>query len=115
MGNLGAPELLIILLIVFIFFGAKKIPEMAQGIGKGIREFRKASREIQSDQEDEHVAELKSPKGENTSCFYCGAQVAKDARFCPSCGKSLESPTCAKCHTVNPLGTKFCSNCGEKL
>ena len=115
MGNLGAPELLIILLIVFIFFGAKKIPEMAQGIGKGIREFRKASREIQNDQLDEPVAELKGPKGENASCFYCGAQVGKDARFCPTCGKSLESPTCAKCHTVNPLGTKFCSNCGEKL
>ncbi len=41
-GNLGFGELLIIVLIVVIFFGAKKIPELAQGIGKGIREFKKA-------------------------------------------------------------------------
>ena len=35
--------------VIFLFFGAKKIPELAQGLGKGIREFRKASREIQDD------------------------------------------------------------------
>jgi sec-independent protein translocase protein TatA len=34
-----------------IFFGAKKIPELAQGLGKGIREFRKASREVQDELE----------------------------------------------------------------
>ena len=47
MGNLGVPELLIILLVVLVFFGSKKIPELAQGLGKGIREFRKATREIE--------------------------------------------------------------------
>ena len=47
MGNLGAPELILILLVIVVFFGAKKIPEIAQGFGKGIREFRKASKEIQ--------------------------------------------------------------------
>jgi sec-independent protein translocase protein TatA len=50
MGNLGVPELLIILLVVLVFFGSKKIPELAQGLGKGIREFRKATREIQDDE-----------------------------------------------------------------
>ena len=44
MGNLGTTELLLIVLVVFLFFGAKKIPELAQGLGKGIREFRKATR-----------------------------------------------------------------------
>jgi sec-independent protein translocase protein TatA len=52
MGNLGVPELLVILLIVLVFFGSKKIPELAQGLGKGIREFRKASREIAADEEE---------------------------------------------------------------
>jgi sec-independent protein translocase protein TatA len=46
MGNLGATELLLILLLVLVFFGSKKIPELAQGLGKGIREFKKATREI---------------------------------------------------------------------
>jgi sec-independent protein translocase protein TatA len=36
-----------------IFFGAKKIPELAQGLGKGIREFRKAARDIQDEVSDE--------------------------------------------------------------
>jgi sec-independent protein translocase protein TatA len=49
MGSLGTPELLLILLVVLLFFGAKKIPEFAQGLGKGIREFRKAARDVQDD------------------------------------------------------------------
>ena len=52
-GNLGGGEILIILLFILIFFGAKKIPELAQGLGKGIREFRKAARDIQEDVEKE--------------------------------------------------------------
>ena len=48
-GNIGTPEILIILLIILVFFGAKKIPELAQGLGKGIREFRKAAKDIQED------------------------------------------------------------------
>jgi sec-independent protein translocase protein TatA len=53
MGNLGATEIILILFIVLIFFGSKKIPELAQGLGKGIREFRKATRDIQDDVENE--------------------------------------------------------------
>jgi sec-independent protein translocase protein TatA len=49
MGNLGTTEILLILLVVLIFFGAKKIPELAQGLGKGIREFKKATREIENE------------------------------------------------------------------
>ncbi len=58
MGNLGLPELLIIFLLVVVFFGSKKIPELAQGIGKGIREFRKATREIQDDEEQDEVKKI---------------------------------------------------------
>jgi sec-independent protein translocase protein TatA len=49
MGNLGATEIILIVLVILVFFGAKKIPELAQGLGKGIREFKKATREIESD------------------------------------------------------------------
>jgi sec-independent protein translocase protein TatA len=49
MGNLGATEILLILFVILIFFGAKKIPELAQGLGKGIKEFKKATREIEDD------------------------------------------------------------------
>jgi sec-independent protein translocase protein TatA len=47
--NLGAPKIILIVAVVLIFFGAKKIPELAQGIGKGLREFRKAAHDIQED------------------------------------------------------------------
>ncbi|MBI3585621.1 MAG: twin-arginine translocase TatA/TatE family subunit [Ignavibacteriales bacterium] len=53
MGNLGAPEIILVLVVILIFFGAKKIPELAQGLGKGLREFRKAARDIQEDVEKE--------------------------------------------------------------
>jgi sec-independent protein translocase protein TatA len=43
MGSLGVPELLIILLVVLVLFGAKRIPELARGLGKGIREFKDAA------------------------------------------------------------------------
>ncbi len=49
MGNLGTTEILLIVLVIVIFFGARKIPELAQGLGKGIREFRKAAKEVQED------------------------------------------------------------------
>jgi sec-independent protein translocase protein TatA len=63
--NLGATEIILIVLVILIFFGAKKIPELAQGLGKGIREFRKASREIQDDIEPENkkIDEKGQPKG----------------------------------------------------
>ncbi len=47
--GIGLPEIILILVILVIFFGAKRIPELAQGIGKGIREFKKSVKEIQED------------------------------------------------------------------
>jgi sec-independent protein translocase protein TatA len=41
------------MLVILIFFGPKKIPDLARGLGQGLREFRKASREIQDDIEKE--------------------------------------------------------------
>ena len=42
MGRIGLPELLIILVIIILIFGANRLPEIGRGIGKGIRNFRKA-------------------------------------------------------------------------
>ena len=46
---LGWPEIIGILLVLLLLFGAKKLPELAKGLGKGINEFRKASREVQDE------------------------------------------------------------------
>jgi|PlaIllAssembly_1097288.scaffolds.fasta_scaffold3587133_1 sec-independent protein translocase protein TatA len=42
MGRIGVPELLIILLIILLLFGAAKLPQLAKSLGDGIREFKKA-------------------------------------------------------------------------
>lgn len=44
--NLGGGEIILILAIVLILFGARKLPELAKGLGQGIREFKKATREV---------------------------------------------------------------------
>ena len=49
MGMPSMPELLIVLAIVVLLFGAKKIPDLAKGMGKGIKDFKKA---IKDDEED---------------------------------------------------------------
>lgn len=41
--NLGAPELLLIVLIIVVLFGARRIPELMRGLGSGIKEFKKAA------------------------------------------------------------------------
>ena len=44
-GGIGMPELLVILVIILIIFGAGKLPEIGAGLGKGIRNFKKATSE----------------------------------------------------------------------
>ena len=61
-SNIGFTEILLILLIIIIFFGPKKIPELAQSLGKGIREFKKAI----EDAKDNVIEDKKdTPKDEN--------------------------------------------------
>ena len=48
-GNLGTGEMILIVLVILLLFGAKRIPDLARGLGKGIREFKDATNEIKSD------------------------------------------------------------------
>ena len=48
-GGIGFQELLVIFLLVLLLFGAKRLPEVGKALGKGIREFKKATKEIQAD------------------------------------------------------------------
>lgn len=48
-GMPGGPELLIILFVILLLFGAKKIPDLARGFGRGIREFKDATKEIKKE------------------------------------------------------------------
>lgn len=46
---LGTPEILVIAIVVLVLFGAKKVPELMKGVGTGIKEFKKASRDVQEE------------------------------------------------------------------
>lgn len=56
-GGLGAWEIALIMLIVLVFFGAKRIPELARGVGRGIREFKDATSEVKNSIEAESKKE----------------------------------------------------------
>ena len=50
-GGLGPWEIILILAVVLVLFGAKKLPELAKGMGQGIKEFKKASRDVNNELE----------------------------------------------------------------
>ncbi len=54
--GLGGGELVLVLVVILVLFGAKRIPEFAKGLGKGINEFKKASREVTDAMDNEQAA-----------------------------------------------------------
>ncbi len=59
--SLGGPEIFVIIFAILLLFGAKKIPELARGLGKGIREFKDATKEIK-DEIDEGAKSIEDQK-----------------------------------------------------
>ena len=60
-GSFGGMELIIALVIILLLFGAKRVPELARGLGSGVREFRKGSRgdyEVEEENKEEKSEEL---------------------------------------------------------
>ncbi len=63
MGGLGPWEIIIILVVILLIFGGKKLPELARGLGQGLREFKKATKDIKT-QVDDSVNEIDEVKKE---------------------------------------------------
>ncbi len=62
-GGLGMPELIIILVIILIIFGAGKLPEIGAGLGKGIQNFKKSSKEDKiEDNKEETTKKIEEDK-----------------------------------------------------
>lgn len=87
MPNIGGPELLFILVIVLIVFGAGRLPEVFGQLGKSVRTFRAASKD-----EATPIASANPP-----------AAAAGGSHYCANCGKPLTE------------GAKFCGNCGTPV
>ncbi len=75
MGGIGAPEILIVFLILLLLFGATRLPKLARSMGQAGKEFKEGLKEGYTEQE------VEGP------CPFCGTAVASDSKFCPGCGK----------------------------
>lgn len=56
-GGLGASEILLIALVVLLFFGGKKIPELMKGLGKGVRSFKDGMKEVENEIKESESSE----------------------------------------------------------
>jgi sec-independent protein translocase protein TatA len=65
--NFAGPDMMIILLIVFLLFGAKKLPELARGMGRAVKEFSAARDEIENGLTQSRSGEVAQPKLDTTS------------------------------------------------
>ena len=60
-GAIGMTEIILILVVVLLFFGGRKIPELMRGLGKGVSEFKKGIREGDQPAPDDDKKEIKTP------------------------------------------------------
>jgi len=87
--DIGFPELILILIIALIVFGPGKLPELGGAIGRGIREFRKATQELTRDFTSAVPTDQRLDEPVSITCTNCGAQNPQSNRFCGSCGHSI--------------------------
>ena len=67
-GSIGMPELIIGLVVILLLFGAKRVPELARGLGSGVREFKKGTQEGEVEKKEEEQKEeeqLEASKSED--------------------------------------------------
>ena len=87
LGDIGGSELILIMVVILVFFGANKIPELARGLGKGIREFKDASSEIRSEFERAGQQPAQPPynpnQGYNSNQGYNPAQPPYNPNHAP--------------------------------
>lgn len=82
---IGGPEMLIALVVILLLFGAKKIPELARGLGSGVREFKAGAKEDPKVREDEKKNEelpeaekANAPKAEDETALEDDATIEAD-------------------------------------
>ena len=81
LGSFGGTEMIVALIIILLLFGAKRIPELARGLGSGVREFRRGTRgevEDEEKREEEKKEELASGKGEEPDTHHKDSSAEAD-------------------------------------
>ena len=94
--NLAGPDLIVILVIVLLLFGAKKLPELARGMGQAMREFTKAKdefeREVTRPPQTEVVQKLDEPKGACRTWTPPTMRPHRRARDAPTTQRTHQEP-----------------------
>jgi sec-independent protein translocase protein TatA len=80
------PELIVILIIAVLIFGASRLPELGSSLGKAIKGFKEASEKREP---DDSPPAGKVDGATTASCPQCGHEVTPGATFCAACGKKL--------------------------
>ncbi|MBI3946887.1 MAG: twin-arginine translocase TatA/TatE family subunit [Armatimonadetes bacterium] len=92
MPNIGFPELVIILVVVLLLFGPKRLPDFARSMGQAIREFRRASQEVIDDIQRESLDDRRSPRnrsGDDEARSYAEQAESEGAKPGPTTTRQL--------------------------
>lgn len=79
LGNIGMGEILIIALVVLLFFGGRKIPELMRGLGKGVRSFKEGMSEVENELKFNADAPKSSPSGKSRPSQIAAAKTENTA------------------------------------
>ena len=83
-GSIGMPELIIGLVVILLLFGAKRVPELARGLGSGVREFKKGTQEGEVEdkkkEEEKEEEQLEASKSEDEAKLEEDASVEAEQK-----------------------------------
>ena len=104
--GLGPLELVVILVILVMLFGASRLTDIGGSLGKGIREFRKNVK----DDEEEAGAESPSPASTASTAAPTMTEPATNGA-----AETVAAVKCASCGALNPVGARHCNQCGAAI
>jgi sec-independent protein translocase protein TatA len=132
-GPFGLPELLIIAFIIVLVFGVGRLPEVGGAVGKGIREFRKATKDEDPDAPADTIAmdtgagAMAAPPVAGpppspspvppapVSAAPTGSPATATPVAAPPVAAASDTAFCTECGARNPRAAKFCANCGNSM
>jgi sec-independent protein translocase protein TatA len=105
--GLGPMELVIILVILVLLFGATRLADIGSGLGKGIKEFRKNVQDDDKEKESEQPAAPAPPAQQN--------QASAGVTSSNGGTETVSAVKCSNCGALNPVGAKHCNQCGTAI